>query len=40
MSDLMKRTIEILGACLWLLVFNELDILRALMEVISSLFFN
>lgn len=35
MSDLMKRTIGLLGACLWLLVLNELDVLRGLMEFIS-----
>lgn len=35
MSDLMKRTIGLLGACLWLLVLNELDVLRGLTEFIS-----
>lgn len=35
MSDLMKRTIGILGGCLWLLVLNELDVLRGLTEFIS-----
>lgn len=35
MSDLMKRTIGILGGCLWLLVLNELDVLRKFSELCS-----
>lgn len=35
MSDLMKRTIGLLGACLWLLVLNELDVLQGLTEFFS-----
>lgn len=35
MSDLMKRTIGLLGACLWLLVLNEMDVLRGLSELVS-----
>ena len=35
MSKLMKCTIGLLGACLWLLVLNELDVLRGLTEFIS-----
>lgn len=35
MSKFMKRTIACLGACLWLLVLNELDVLRGLAEFIS-----
>lgn len=35
MSDLMMKTIKVLGACLWLLVLNELDVLRGLTEFIS-----
>jgi len=35
MSDLMKKTIGLLGACLWLLVLNELDVLRGISELCS-----
>ena len=35
MSDFMKRTIACLGAVLWLLVLNELDVLRGLTEFVS-----
>ena len=31
----MSKTIKVLGACLWLLVLNELDVLRGLTEFIS-----
>lgn len=35
MSDLMKRSIACLGGVLWLLVLNELGVLRGLTEFIS-----
>lgn len=35
MSKFMKRTIACLGGVLWLLVLNELDVLRGLAEFIS-----
>lgn len=36
MSDFMKRTIACLGGVLWLLVLNELDVLRGLTEFFSN----
>lgn len=38
MSDLMKKTLGIIGSCLWLLVLNELDVLRGFTEFISIVF--
>lgn len=35
MSDLMKRTIACLGGVLWLLVLNEMDVLRGISELFS-----
>ena len=35
MSKFMKRTIACLGGVLWLLVLNELDVLRGLTEFFS-----
>ena len=35
MSDFMKRSVQTIGACLWLLVLNELDVLRGITEFIS-----
>lgn len=35
MSDLMRKTIWILGCVLWLLVLNELDVLRGFTELFS-----
>lgn len=36
MSDLMKRTIACLGGVLWLLVLNELDVLRTITVFITN----
>lgn len=36
MSDLMKKTLGIFGTCLWLLVLNELDVLRGITVFITN----
>ena len=38
MSDFVKRIIACLGGVLWILVLNEMDVLRGISEFISIVF--
>lgn len=35
MSDYLKKSVQLIGTCLWLLVLNELDVLREITEFCS-----